>query len=95
MSAYIVFIRDKMIDPKEMEIYGQKARIAAAGHTIKPLAIYGRYEVVEGPDLEGVVIIEFADMDAAKAWYHSPAYQDACTHRFKGANYRTVIVEGV
>jgi len=95
MSAYIVFTRDKMIDPKEMELYGQKAMAASAGHNMKPLAIYGRHEVVEGPDVEGVVIVEFADMDAAKAWYHSPAYQDACQHRFKGATYRAVIVEGV
>jgi uncharacterized protein (DUF1330 family) len=27
-----------------------------------------------GP-LEGIVLIEFPDMAAAKAWYESPAYQ--------------------
>jgi uncharacterized protein (DUF1330 family) len=28
-------------------------------------------------------------------WYESPAYQEARAHRFKGANYRAVIVEGL
>jgi len=34
-------------------------------------------------------------MDAAKAWYHSPAYQEAKVHRLAGANYRVLVTEGV
>jgi uncharacterized protein (DUF1330 family) len=36
-----------------------------------------------------------ADIEAAKAWYNSPAYREAREHRFKGAEYRAVIVQGV
>ena len=32
---------------------------------------------------------------AARAWYDSPAYQEVAQHRFKGARYRAVLVEGV
>ena len=45
--------------------------------------------------MEGVVILEFADMAAAKAWYHSDAYQAAVQHRFKGAEYRVLFVDGL
>jgi uncharacterized protein (DUF1330 family) len=41
------------------------------------------------------VIIEFPDIDAAKAWYNSPAYQDAKVHRLAGATYRVMVTEGV
>ena len=35
------------------------------------------------------------DMDAAKAWYQSPAYQEAKVHRLAGATYRVLVTEGV
>jgi uncharacterized protein (DUF1330 family) len=33
-------------------------------------------------------------MAAARAWYNSPAYQEARLHRMKGAQYRMLLVEG-
>ena len=66
-----------------------------AGHRMSVLAAYGRQEVLEGPDAEGVVIVEFPSFEEAKAWYESPAYRDAREHRFRGADYRAMIVEGV
>ena len=59
------------------------------------LAAYGRQEVLEGPDVEGVVIVEFPDFATAKEWYDSPAYREAREYRFRGADYRAVIVEGL
>ena len=59
------------------------------------LAAYGRQEVLEGPDVEGVAIVEFPSFEKAKVWYESPAYRDAREHRFRGADYRAIIVEGV
>jgi len=51
--------------------------------------------VLEGPVPEGVVILEFPTTIAARKWYDSPAYQAIAQHRFKGATYRAVLVEGV
>jgi uncharacterized protein (DUF1330 family) len=34
-------------------------------------------------------------MEAARSLYDSPAYQAAVRHRFKGALYRGLIVEGL
>jgi len=42
-----------------------------------------------------VVLLKFPDMAAARAWYHSPAYQAAKVHRLKGAEYRVILVDGV
>lgn len=94
MSAYVVFIRDQTTDPAEMQQYAQLAPLARTGHDITRLAFYGQLEVLEGPAAEGVAILRFPDMAAAKAWYASPAYQEACQHRWRGASYRMLLVEG-
>ncbi|QDY40712.1 DUF1330 domain-containing protein [Candidatus Pantoea soli] len=95
MAAYIVFIKDETLDADELAVYAEKAGQARGDHPIKPLAFYGELEVLEGRDAEGVVVLEFPDREAAKAWYHSPAYQEAKAHRLKGAHYRVLLVEGV
>jgi uncharacterized protein (DUF1330 family) len=95
MAAYVIFIRESVRNQSEMEVYAKKASAAMAGHAVTPFAVYGRYEVIEGPEAEGVVILQFPSFDQAKAWYDSPAYCEAREHRFKGADYRAVIVEGV
>ena len=95
MVAYVVFTREKMRNPEEYERYREKARPAANGHPLKPLVRYGKFEMLEGPAIEGAVILEFPTVEAAKTYYNSPAYQDAVKHRFLGADYRVFIVEGL
>lgn len=95
MAAYIVFIRERTRDASEFAAYTPKARSSIQGHVVTVRAAYGLHEVLEGPPVEGVYIMEFPSFDAAKAWYDSPAYRDAREHRFKGADYRAVIVQGV
>ena len=94
MAAYLIFTREKTLDRVELEIYWKKIRATFEGHSIKVLAAYGKQEILEGAPFEGIVITEFPSIDAAKAWYNSPAYQDAAQHRFKGAIYNGIIVEG-
>ena len=93
--AYVVMIRERMTDPAEFEQYRQLAPKARADHNIVPLAFYGAQQVLEGPAAEGTVVLKFDSVDAARAWYDSPAYQEALVHRLKGADYRVIIVEGV
>lgn len=95
MAAYIVFIREQTLDHAELQAYWQKAPAAMEGQPIKPLAAYGRHVTLEGPEVEGVVIAEFPSLEEARAWYNSPAYQEAAQHRFRGAVYRGLIVDGV
>jgi len=95
MVAYVVFTREKMRNPDEYEQYRDKSRSANASHALKPLALYGTFEMLEGPAIEGAVILEFPSIDAARAYYFSAAYQEAVKHRFLGADYRVFIVEGM
>lgn len=94
MVAYVIFIKEKTKNQAEVELYKQMAPAGLAGHPITFPIAHGRKEVVEGPDCEDIMMLEFPTFDAAKAWYGSPAYQAASEHRFKGADYRTIIVEG-
>lgn len=95
MPAFMVFIREKTLDKSELEAYWAKIRSTLEGHPIKILAAYGRHVTLEGPEVEGVVVAEFPSIEDARAWYDSPAYQVAAQHRFRGAIYRGLIVEGV
>ena len=95
MPAYALFIRNSITDPEEMKIYGGKAAGAGAGHKMKPLVVYGAIETLEGQAAEGAVLLEFETMEAAKAWYNSPAYQDALPHRLKGSDYRVLLMAGL
>ena len=95
MAAYAVFIREMTRNPVEMQVYAGKAGATLEGHPVKVLVAYGKHEVLEGPQAEGMVILEFPTMAEAKAWYDSPAYREAREHRFQGADYRAILVEGV
>ncbi|NWA59532.1 DUF1330 domain-containing protein [Pantoea sp. B9002] len=95
MAAYVVFIKDETLDKDELATYSEKAGQARGDHPITPLAFYGALETLEGPEAEGVVVLEFPDAEAAKGWYFSPAYQEAKAHRLKGAKYRVLLVNGV
>lgn len=95
MTAYIVAIRNKITDPAEMETYKSLAPLAAAKFPNKNnLASYGKCEALEGPPVQGVVLIEFPTYEEAKAWYDSPEYQKAKSHRIRGSDYQFILFEG-
>lgn len=95
MSAYAIFIRDNTTDQQELDTYSELAGKARGDHPLTALAAYGDLEVLEGQDAEGVVLLQFPTMEDARAWYNSPAYQEAKPHRLKGANYRVLLVQGI
>lgn len=95
MSAYIIFIRESTIDISELQRYAELVPGTLAGHEMKVLAAYGAQQVLEGLPNEGSVIVEFSSMEAARAWYDSAAYGEARVHRFNGAVYRAILVQGV
>lgn len=95
MTTYVVFTRERTTDPTELKIYGEKAGPAGQGHPITRLAFYGDIETLEGSPAEGAVILSFPSKADALAWYNSPAYAEAREHRFKGADYRIFMIEGV
>jgi uncharacterized protein (DUF1330 family) len=78
-----------------MEVYAAKSEATLGTFGIKLLVAYGTHEVIEGDSTERVVIFEFPTAADARAWYDSPAYQDAMAHRHRGAEYRAILVEGL
>ena len=95
MPAYVIVETD-INDPEHYEQYkaASPAAVAAGG---------GRF-VVRGGDLavlEGdwhpsrLVMLEFEDLAAAKAWYESEIYQQAKKLREGAAHLRMVAVQGV
>jgi uncharacterized protein (DUF1330 family) len=88
-------IREEMTDADAFAVYAKAAPKASAGHAVKPLAFYGKHEVLEGEEAEAVAILEFPDYEQAKAWYDSREYQEAMKNRLKGARYRVLVVEGL
>jgi uncharacterized protein (DUF1330 family) len=95
MVAYVVVMRERTTDPGQTALYLPKARAASAGHPMTIRALHGRHQVLEGPDIEAVSILEFPSFEAAQAWYTSPAYQEALPLRLKGGDYRALIIEGL
>jgi uncharacterized protein (DUF1330 family) len=95
MSAYVVYVRDRITDAEEFAKYEEGAAASSAGHPVTPLAFYGPVETLEGAPVDGAVILEFPTVADAKAAYESPIYQEALKHRLKGADYRVFIVEGI
>lgn len=95
MNAYIVYVRDRIIDANEFKQYQDAAPAAAVGHPAVPLAFYGAVETLEGPPVDGAVIVQFESREAARAAYDDPRYQAALKHRLKGAEYRVFIVDGL
>ena len=95
MPVYVVFLRESEVHaPEELVKYQTADRPDTSNISMRPLAVYGQLEALEGEAPDGVTILEFATMDDAKAWYNSPEYQAASIHRRNAADYRTFIVEG-
>jgi uncharacterized protein (DUF1330 family) len=95
MTAYAIILRERTTDAAALALYREKAPLARDKHPATPIAFYGPHEVVEGDTLEGVAILSFPTMAAARAWYSSPEYQAALPHRIQGSASQVVLVAGI
>ncbi|MFM0441383.1 DUF1330 domain-containing protein [Paraburkholderia strydomiana] len=94
MTAYVVIVRERTIDASALSRYRKLAPLARARHPLIPIAFYGEHEVLEGAPAEGVAILSFPTMAAARAWYASDEYQTALPHRREGSVSRVFLVAG-
>ena len=95
MPAYIV--SDVTFrDSSAVEVYRTRAAASIARHGGRYLVRGGTIEVLEGQwTPRAIVIVEFANMDAARAWYHSPEYAAALEVRDEALTRKLILVEGV
>ncbi|WP_280332800.1 DUF1330 domain-containing protein [Nocardia wallacei] len=91
-KAYVIFT-EAIKDPDGMRAY---AAAAAPATGVRALAVDSRPEVLEGQwHGDQTVILEFDSVEAAHAWYNSPAYEQAKPLRHKAADTNAVIVTGL
>jgi len=95
MPAYVVVTREKTRNAAKLEEYKNLVPATFQKHPAKFLARNGRCEVLEGPQCESIIIIEFPSYEAAQAWYNSTEYQAAREHRFQGGDYRFILTEAI
>lgn len=95
MPAYVIVETD-VTDPEQYEQYKAASPGAIAAGGGRFLVRGGELAVLEGdwrpPRL---VVLEFEDLEAAKRWYESEAYQQAKKLREGAASFRAVAVQGV
>jgi uncharacterized protein (DUF1330 family) len=95
MAAYFISFRDKMHDAGRYGAYLAKATpTVLAQEGAKVIVGNGALTPLEGSPPDGVVIIEFPNVAAARAWYESPEYQAVVGERLAATEGRAVIVEG-
>jgi len=95
MPAYFVAELD-VTNPPEYEPYRVAVPATIAQYGGRYLTRGSATELIEGgPEPKRVVILEFADTEAVKRWYHSLEYQKILPIRLANSTGRVFIVEGV
>ncbi|MEM7497458.1 MAG: DUF1330 domain-containing protein [Pseudomonadota bacterium] len=96
MPAYTI-VDTKLIDPEAYEEYKARARPIAEKHGGRYLARGGALDIVEAGlwHPSRIVIIEFPDMAAARAFADDPDYEPVAQIRRANARATIVIVDGL
>jgi uncharacterized protein (DUF1330 family) len=95
MPAYVIVETD-ITDPERYERYKPAAADAVAAGGGRYVVRGGELAVLEGDwRPTRLVVLEFADLAAAKRWYESEGYRAARQLREGAARIRMVAVQGV
>jgi uncharacterized protein (DUF1330 family) len=95
MPAYVIAAVTDAWDQEKLVEYREGNTKVVAEHGGRFVARGGAQELLEGDwDPKRIVIIEFPDMDAARAWYESDAYAPLRELRRSASVTHIVAVEG-
>jgi uncharacterized protein (DUF1330 family) len=95
MPAYLIAETD-ILDPEQYEQYKAASPGAVAAGGGRFVVRGGELAVLEGDwNPARLVILEFENLEAAKAFYESPEYQAAIKLREGAAKLNMVAVEGL
>jgi uncharacterized protein (DUF1330 family) len=95
MSAYVV-VDVEVTDPAGFEEYRQQVPASIVRHGGRYVVRGGNAETLEGSWApKRVVILEFPDRAAAKAWWSSQDYAAAKALRQRCARTELIVVDGV
>jgi uncharacterized protein (DUF1330 family) len=95
MAAY--FISDASLKNREaLEIFRARAASSISRYGGRYLARAGSVEPVEGSwKPSAIIIIEFPDLERARAWYRSAEYATALAVRDDAISRDMILVEGM
>lgn len=95
MAAYLI-AEVEITDPKAYEEYRKIVPATISKYGGRYLARGGTVEPKEGGWMPSrVVVLEFASMDQARKWYHSPEYAPALAIRTRAGRSKVILVEGI
>ena len=94
MSKGYIIASITVTNPEVYAEYVKAASVAIAKFGGKPMVRGGRCETLEGTTRKRNVVLEFADYDTARAYYHSPEYQAAIKLREHAGEDNIAVVEG-
>jgi uncharacterized protein (DUF1330 family) len=95
MTAY-VFVDVVVTDPAIFEKYKVLAPATIEKYGGRYIARGGKTVVLEGEIKPNrIVMLEFASVERAQAWYDSAEYREARAAREGGATMKMIAVEGV
>lgn len=96
MPAYVIASVNDARDAEKLAEYRRGNTDVVAAHGGRFLARGGEHETLEGDWRPlRVVIMEFPDLDTARAWYRSDAYAPLRELRRSASDTDIVVVEGV
>jgi len=94
VSAYVI-AEVEITDPALYEEYRRLVPATIAKYGGKYLVRGGAVETKEGGwTPKRLAVLEFASMDQARKWYHSPEYAPVLPLRLKAARSKLLLVEG-
>jgi uncharacterized protein (DUF1330 family) len=95
VSAYVL-VDVEVTDTDRYDAYRPLAAASVERYGGRYLVRGGTAEVLEGDRVpRRLVVLEFPDADAARAWYHSAEYGEARATRAGAADGSFILVEGV
>jgi len=95
MPAYVA-VQITVKDPETYKRYIELAPPSIALYGGRYLVRAGKSEILEGTWMPTrFVVLEFKDMDTARAWWASPEYAEAKSLRQSCADAEMLLIEGV
>ena len=95
MVAYFIADQQEVTDPETMKTYSAGVAATIEQYGGKFAVRGGDPEVLEGGwAVRRVIILEFKDRAALKAWYDSPEYADLLKMRLASSRSNAIIVDG-
>lgn len=96
MKGYLLFDNVTVHDADLLGQYAQGAARTVEEHGGRYLAVAPAVEAVEGEmGVTAPVLIEFASLDDARRWYHSPDYAPWKAMRRQACDNTAILFEGL